>query len=102
MAIVKHGEWWKTLQPKHLRLWLHDMGRTPKRELKCNICKSNFPSFKDKSNDKFSHRSHRIKNEFCLAAQERLRREHASNGNSDEINFDYIEDEDEIETADLQ
>ena len=39
--------------------------------------------------------SQRIKKEFCLAAQERLRREGASNGNSDKINFDYIEDEDE-------
>jgi hypothetical protein len=34
-----------------------------------------------------------------LAAQDRLRRNHSATGNTDEINFDYIEDEDETETV---
>jgi hypothetical protein len=55
---------------------VNGMGPTPRRELKCNICKSTFPSFKDKSNAKLSHRSHRNTNKICLAAQERLRRQH--------------------------
>jgi len=77
------------------------MGPTPRRELKCNICKSTFPSFKDKSNAKLSHRSHRNTNKSCLAAQERLRRQHRASGNDDEINFDYIDDEDENEIVSI-
>jgi hypothetical protein len=77
------------------------MGPTPRRELKCNICKSTFPSFKDKSNAKLSHRSHRNTNKSCLAAQERLRRQHQASGNDDEINFDYIDDEDENEIVSI-
>jgi len=75
------------------------MGPTPRRELKCNICKSKFGSFKDKSNDKFSLRSHRNNSKFCLAAQEQLRRQHTATGSNDEINFDYIEDDDENEVV---
>ena len=69
------------------------MGKKTKRKLKCSICKSIFPSFKSNSRDVYSHRTHRNTNGVCKEVQERLRREHVERGNSDELNFDCIDDE---------
>jgi len=69
------------------------MGKKTKRKLKCSICKSIFPSFKSNSKDVYSNRTHRNTNGVCKKVQERLRREHVERGNSDELNFDYIDDE---------
>ena len=71
------------------------MGKTPKRNLRCNICKGTFSSFKKNSKDEFSLRSHRNRDETCRKMQEILRREHFANGNSTELNFDQIQDDEE-------
>jgi hypothetical protein len=52
-----------------------------------------FPSFRANSSDKLSHRSHRNKNAVCLREQQRLKSEHVAAGNSDELNFDELDDE---------
>jgi len=76
------------------------MGKSPKSFLTCKICKSTFPSFKNNSNVALSHRSHRSKNAACRKVQERLKREHSASGNFDELNFDYIEDDEVMDYED--
>ena len=75
------------------------MGKFPKRELHCSICKSSFFSYKQFGKDSLSHRSHRSKNKKCLEEQRRLRKEHLEAGNADDLNFevDSNVDFDEIE-----
>ena len=63
------------------------MGKFPKRQLHCTICKSSFFSYKQFGKDSLSHRSHRSKNKNCLKEQRRLRKEQLEAGNADDLNF---------------
>ena len=85
------------------------MGKTPKRNLRCRICKSSFPSYQEKSKagvDKQSHANHRSRNKRCKEVQERLKKQHLENGNyydldfdnDEEMGFDVVEEVDENDT----
>jgi hypothetical protein len=70
------------------------MGKTAKRNLRCRICKSSFPSYLEKSkagSDKRSHANHR-RHKKCKEMFERLKKQHLENGNDYDLDFDNDEE----------
>ena len=75
-------------------LRLLGMGPTPKRELHCKICKSNFHSFKDKSNERQVVTSKsQLRTPLVWQHRNVEKTTQLASGSNDEINFDYIEDD---------
>ena len=73
------------------------MGRAAVRLMKCNICKTSYPSFSKELRSKLTQRTHRFKNKKCVEEFARLRKLHEKAGNIGDLFF--LDDDEEVNVA---